>query len=77
MRRITLTYFKPSGKYYTSDTLDQSNLPCSSIIDVFAEVRRLQRVGKLPGLTPGGGREFTILVTSDSFVPQIIPGIPQ
>ena len=70
--KVKLTYFKESGKYYTDETYETDK---EMMNDVYDEVRQMQRDGKLPGLVEGGGKEFTILITSEGVkhdVPQLI-----
>lgn len=60
--KVFFTYFKPSGKYYSSGEYGST---CTQMYEVFDEVRTLQADGKLPGLCLGGGKDFTIHVDSD------------
>lgn len=63
---VKLTYFKTSGKFYASETcfIDQE-----SLIDIWDDIRNRRDHGNLPGLVPGAGPEFDILVE--------VPGHPQ
>lgn len=56
---VKLTYFKPGGKYYSSG---EYNTEVVALFEVWEEVRRFRRRGKLPGLIEGGGKDFIILV---------------
>lgn len=56
---VVLTYFKPSGKYYSEGTYVTKQ---STEADVNQEVRTLLQEGTLPDLAPGCGKDFTILV---------------
>ena len=57
--KITLTYFKSSGKYYTTGIYYTSE---KDMWGVFDEVKDKQARGFLPDLVEGGGREFLIHV---------------
>lgn len=59
MQTVELTYFKPSGKYYSHGTYQSSK---DDINHYWDEIQEFQRLGSLPGLMPGGGQEFIILV---------------
>lgn len=64
MRKIHLTYFKPSGKYYSEGEYNSDQLYEWEIYD---EVRKMQ---KYPGLM--GGWEGYILVSPENGVPAIV-----
>jgi hypothetical protein len=66
--KITLTYFKAGGKYYTEGEHETELNEFYSIID---EVKRLRREGKLPGLVRGADEFMIHLVVHE--VPHIIP----
>ena len=61
--KVDLTYFKPSGKFYSSGTYVSNK---EHMFEVFEEVRAKQIAGTLPDLVPNGGSQFIIHVTSDS-----------
>ena len=52
-----LTYFKETGKYYSEGEYDSSE---DELYKIWREVRKMQREGTLPGLTPGS--KFHVLV---------------
>lgn len=56
--RVKLTYFRPSGKYYSIAYYTTSKWVLQ---EIFEEVRELRRQGNLPGLVDFA-REFHILV---------------
>lgn len=60
---VTLTYFKPSGKFYSTGTYESDK---EHMFEVFDQVRLKQHIGMLPDIVVGGGKDFTIHVTSDS-----------
>lgn len=55
---ISLTYFKDSGKYYSSDEID---IPKCMFHEAITHVKDLVLAGKWPGLT-AGSHTFDILV---------------
>jgi hypothetical protein len=67
---VTLTYFKPSGKYYsegefTRDYMRVGNLgEVVYLPEVIEDVRAMQERGELPGLTSGRW-EGAILITAE------------
>ena len=56
--RVQLTYFKPSGKYYSTGDYDTDR---EWMFEIFEEVRELRDAGNLPHLVKGS-KEFHILV---------------
>lgn len=47
---VKLTYFKPSGKFYTSSTMEVLNRPINEIFD---KIENLLKQGIRPGLSYG------------------------
>lgn len=72
MTRVLLTYFKPTGKYYTSGKYNSKKEHC---FEIFEEVEELARDGVLPGLIPAGKEryQYDILV---NFGPDNDKGYP-
>jgi hypothetical protein len=70
--KVFLTYFKPSGKYYTTGEYE-TNLPY--MYEVFEEVRRMKRENKLPGLNGGSwsGPIYVIAPDHPNNYPGLIP----
>ena len=58
--RVELTYFKTSGKYYTSGSFPVFKEPISEIRE---RVKTMIRKGKLPGLREGAGSIYLVLVS--------------
>jgi hypothetical protein len=58
MHEVELTYFKQSGKSYTSDSYISEK---SSLLDIWEEVREMIRNKNLPGLIEGAD-EFIVLI---------------
>ena len=55
--QVNLTYFKPSGKYYSSGDFF---VPLSiHLFEVFEMVRKMQFESKLPGIN---GNEWNVLI---------------
>lgn len=66
---VKLAYFKASGKYYSSGTLDTD----LDFWDTVKHVRELRNEGHLPGLCEGA-KEFAILIEyGDSGMPHFLP----
>ncbi len=70
--RVNLTYFKDTGKYYSTGALEVPQSlahplgglaagTVTPLFEIWAVVRHLQYVGALPGLTEGHS-PFTVLV---------------
>ena len=63
MYEILIQYFKGRGKYaYSGSFKTDEEWPDK----VFDEVEKMRLEGRLPGLAPGAGKEFTIYVNCDS-----------
>jgi len=62
MWTIKLTYFKPSGKYYSEGEYKTDNAHVFQVID---EVKRMHTAGNLPGLGQGCGQGFFVHVNAD------------
>jgi hypothetical protein len=58
--RVTINYFKKTGKWYSKEEMETGLTDYYGIIN---SVRNMQYLGKLPGLVDGGGKEFIIEVT--------------
>jgi hypothetical protein len=57
--KVQLIYFRQTGKYLTNAevTIDRD-----AIAAIWKEVDELRRLGSLPGLRPGAGRDLVIVV---------------
>lgn len=64
--KVNLTYFKQSGKYYSSGEYVSK---CKDFWEVYTEVNTLREMGKLPGLRDNGGSEFTIHIGFEDDAP--------
>jgi len=70
--KVTVTYFKKSGKWYSSEEIETELDDYYGIINM---VKNMQYLGKLPGLVDGGGKEFIIEVIphqKDYSIPHLI-----
>ncbi len=70
MIEVKITYFKESGKFYTSTEIGYPDN--TGYYDIIDDIRKLSRRGALPGLVEGCN-EFDILVTIGE-VPHLIRG---
>lgn len=66
---VELTYFKPSGKYYSEGIYETQK---EYMFQIFNEVRLMQKACRLPGLIDGRG--FIVLVDSPNH-PDAYPGL--
>lgn len=67
MTKVKLTYFKPSGKYYSEG---EYNSAYTYAFDIYQEVRQLNKIANLPGLV--GDWYGNILVQPDECAPALI-----
>lgn len=68
--RVSLTYFKPSGKWYAGGELVVDVIPWGEVIE---RVVAMHVEGRLPGLVAEAGRDMYVLVRlSDSEVPHLL-----
>lgn len=58
--RVELTYFKPSGKYYTEGSFDVTD--DTDLSDIWDEVRQMRKDSELPDLSLGSAQDFHVLV---------------
>lgn len=68
MKKVKLTYFKRSGKYYANGEYRTDPM---MYYDIVTEVRRMLNGGNLPGLVDGC-KEFDILVEVRNAPPHLI-----
>lgn len=70
MKKVTLTYFKTTGKYYSSGEYKTEKVLWHDIIE---EVEKMKEEGRLPELWNGCGEGLMVLVEiEDSTVPHIV-----
>ena len=51
MRLLNINYYKPNGKYYTTEVIN--NPPFSVLEDAISDIRKCISIQKLPGLISG------------------------
>jgi hypothetical protein len=81
MFTIKITYFKPSGKYYTDATekrefrsLEGGSCYMNDVADWIRGLRRQDRAGTpLPGLSSSGWDGFILIDSEDGFPVLILP----
>lgn len=75
--KVTVTYFKISGKYYTDATFNVSDAcvindgSCLSMDRVVDEYKAMQRASNIPGLH-GDGKDYYKVFTADDGYPVLI-----
>jgi hypothetical protein len=70
--KVKLTYFKSSGKYYTSGEFESAH-PATHLWKIVDEVRELRGARRLPGLVEGLN-EFDVLIEAGlDGVPHLLP----
>lgn len=57
--KIKLTYFRQTGKFLAEA---DATVPQDTLSSIWQEVSEMRRLGRLPGLRPGSGRDLLILV---------------
>lgn len=59
--KVKVTYFKRTGKYYSSDTFECPLVETAPLYRYWEHVNELRAAGNAPGLI-GGGRDFIVAV---------------
>lgn len=57
--KVQLIYFRPKGKFLTTAEI---TIARDEIVEIWKEIDQLRRLGSLPGLRPGAGRDLLIVV---------------
>lgn len=57
--KVQLTYFRQTGKFLT---VASEMIARETLAEIWAEVDDMRRMGRLPSLRPGAGRDLLILV---------------
>jgi len=57
--KVQLTYFRPTGKFLTTA---ETVIAHDAIVEIWEKVDDMRRLGRLPGLRPGAGRDLFIVV---------------
>lgn len=68
MARVRLTYFRQSGRCCGDGSYDTAQ---PTLQHVWSEVQQKRRVGHLPGLRLGQGRECVILIELEDHTPHL------
>lgn len=57
--KVQLTYFRSTGKFLATVSLTSEH---DDLVDIWDEIDERRRLGRLPGLRPGAGRDLFIVV---------------
>jgi hypothetical protein len=57
--KVKLIYFRQTGKFLTIAEMTSAN---TAIVEIWEEIDDMRRLGRLPGLRPGAGRDLYIIV---------------
>ena len=57
--KVQLIYFRPTGKFLTTA---ETTIAHDEIVEIWEEVDAMRRLGRLPGLRPGAGRDLFIVI---------------
>jgi hypothetical protein len=57
--KVQLTYFRQTGKFLTTA---ETVIAHEAIVEIWEEIDDMRRLGRLPGLRPGAGRDLFIVV---------------
>jgi len=57
--KIQLIYFRQTGKFLT---IADATIAHEELVDIWEEVDDMRRMGRLPGLRPGAGRDLFVII---------------
>lgn len=57
--KVQLTYFRQTGKFLTAT---ETTSELDSLLEIWEEIDDLRRLGQLPDLRPGAGRDLLVLI---------------
>lgn len=57
--KVQLVYFRPTGKFLTTA---ETTIAHDEIVEIWEAVDDMRRLGRLPGLRPGTGRDLFVVV---------------
>lgn len=57
--KVLLIYFRQTGKFLTTV---ETTVAIDELVDIWAHIDDLRRLGSLPGLRPGAGRDLFVIV---------------
>lgn len=67
--KVQLRYFRQTGKFLaTAETI----LAFEELVEIWEEIDDMRRIGRLPGLRPGAGRDLFVLIEVPDH-PQRVP----
>lgn len=67
--KVRLSYFRQTGKFLTTA---ETMIVHDEIVEIWEEIDDMRRLGQLPGLRPGAGRDLFIIVDVPDH-PQRVP----
>jgi hypothetical protein len=67
--KVQLHYFRQTGKFLTTA---ETTSACDKIAEIWAEVDNMRRLGRLPGLRLGAGRDLFVLVDVPTHPQQVL-----
>jgi len=71
MARVTITYFKTTGKYYSEGYIDAVSTFFDDDYTVDDHIKKLRKRGERPGLTNSKDCEFIWLVEYEDYPPKL------
>ena len=71
MARVTITYFKTTGKYYSEGYIDILSTFFNENYNLNDYVKELRKQGKRPGLVDSKNCEFIWLVEYEDYPPKL------
>ena len=57
--KVQLIYFRPKGRFLATA---ETTIAHDEIVEIWEEIDEMRRLGRLPGLRPGAGRDLLIVV---------------
>ena len=57
--KVQLIYFRQTGKFLTTA---ETTIAHDAIVEIWEEIDDMRRLGRLPGLRPGAGRDLFVIV---------------
>lgn len=57
--KVQLIYFRQTGKFLA---IAETTIALDEIVEIWEEIDDMRRLGRLPGLRPGAGRDLFVLV---------------
>lgn len=57
--KVQLNYFRQTGKFLATA---ETTIACDKLVEIWDEIDDMRRIGRLPGLRPGAGRDLFVLI---------------